>query len=50
MVLNSPKNALSLTTGLNQVSPVASIPTAIGSGDVEPLVGHDADEHDATAM
>ena len=31
MVLKSPKIALTLTTGLNQVSPVASIPTAIGS-------------------
>ncbi len=31
MVLKRPKSALIFTTGLNQVRPVASIPTAIGS-------------------
>ncbi len=46
MVLKSPKSALILTTGLNQVRPVASMPTAMRVGDVEPLVGHDADQHD----
>ncbi len=31
MVLKRPKSALTFTTGLNQVSPVASMPTASGS-------------------
>ena len=50
MVLNSPNSALTFTTGLNQVRPVASMPTASGSATLSRGYGTIPISTSATAM